>query len=260
MPRQLNVGLKSSQGDSHYRWKMNPLETKIEGSGIGRKTILLNISTIAVQCRTQPQYVTKFFGYEIGAQTRYDKGRDVGIVNGVHETKELQELIFAYIKIIIMCPSASCMMPSVRYFEKGKNLQCECRSCGLNQSVNIHEHPVLKFMKNNFVQFVDPKDEGDDKTTKVKHRRRRRKAEAKPTAEPIELKEEELAQVSFEAVVVENPVEALRPLLEKKKLKEFTQLFEGIQLGHKFEPQKNGHYFCRSDIRLRFPRCIIKVH
>jgi len=238
MPRLLNVGLKSSQGDSHYRWKMHPLETKIEGSGIGRKTILLNISTIAVQCRTQPQYMTKFFGYEIGAQTRYDKGRNVGIVNGVHETKDLQESIFDYIKVIIMCPSAACMMPSIRYFEKGKNIQCECRSCGLNQSINIHRHPVLKYMKNNFVQFVEPKEEGET-TKKVKHsRRRRRKAEAKPTAEPVELKEEEIAQVSIEAVIVDNPVEALRPLLEVKKLNEFTKLFEGIQMGHEFEADK----------------------
>ena len=61
---QYNVGLKSIQGDSHYRWKMDPLETKIEGKGIGRKTVLLNISEVASQCFTQPQ--CNFFHFFVG--------------------------------------------------------------------------------------------------------------------------------------------------------------------------------------------------
>ena len=67
--------------------------------------------------------MTKFFGYEIGAQSKWDDHRKVGFVNGVHDTNDLQELVFKYIELLIMCPSESCQRPEIRYLKSGKNIR-----------------------------------------------------------------------------------------------------------------------------------------
>ena len=67
--------------------------------------------------------MTKFFGYEIGAQSKWDDHRRVGFVNGVHDTNDLQELVFKYIELLIMCPSESCQRPEIRYMKSGKNIR-----------------------------------------------------------------------------------------------------------------------------------------
>ena len=53
---KINVGPKGDvQQDRQYRYKMDPLVTKIEGRGNGIKTVLLNVSEVAKQMRTEPQ-------------------------------------------------------------------------------------------------------------------------------------------------------------------------------------------------------------
>lgn len=239
MGRQLNVGAKSHQGDAHYRWKMEPLETKIEGKGIGRKTVLLNISHVAAQCFTQPQYMTKFFGYEIGAQSKWDDHRKVGFVNGVQSPEELQELVYKYIELLILCPS--CNRPELRYLKSGKNIRITCLSCGLGQKFNL-DHQISNFIKNSWVE-PSSQSESDQQPVKQKRRHRHRKdapvKEVKEVAKPVEVQKE----TEVKPVVVDNPVLALKPLLDNKRTKEFGILFEGIQKGHKFDDKKMGSIF-----------------
>jgi len=237
----MNVGSKGSQGDSHYRWKMDPLDTKIEGKGIGRKTVLLNINDVAAQCFTQPQYMTKFFGYEIGAQSKWDDHRKVGFVNGVQSPDELQELVYKYIELLILCPG--CMFPEIRYKKTGKNIRIMCVSCGLSQRFTL-DHQIANFIKNS---WIEPTKEGVDgagnQPQKEKRKHRHRKdapaKEVKEIAKPVEVQKE----VEIKPVVVDNPVLALKPLLENKKTKDFSQLFEGIQKGHEFDDKKMGTIF-----------------
>ncbi len=42
--------------------------------------------------------VLKFFGIELGAQTKYDKKAGTCIVNGAHDAGKLSELLEAFIK------------------------------------------------------------------------------------------------------------------------------------------------------------------
>jgi len=245
MPRQYNVGLKSVQGDSHYRWKMDPLETKIEGKGIGRKTVLLNINEVAAQCFTMPQYMTKFFGYEIGAQSKWDDHRRVGFVNGVHDTNELQELVFKYIELLIVCPSEGCQRPEISYFKKGSQLRMSCASCGLNQRFLL-EHQITNFMRTSWdVLMAKKNDVSVEDLKKGPKRRRRRKKdveeeeeEAKEVATVVEEIKDEL-----EPLKVDDPVAELKALLKSKKTKEFAILFKRIQLGHEFDDVKMGSIF-----------------
>lgn len=248
MPRQYNVGLKSIQGDTHYRWKMDPLETKIEGKGIGRKTVLLNISGVAAQCFTQPQYMTKFFGYEIGAQSKWDDHRRVGFVNGVHDTNDLQELVFKYIELLIMCPSESCQRPEITYLKNGKNIRMACASCGLNQAFQL-DHQITKFIRTSWDDMMakknaDPSTNNIGKKTGPKRRRRRKTPEEEEEEEKVvAVVVEEPEEEKIKPLKVDDPVKALKELVIKKKTKEFAILFQRIQKGHEFDDVKMGSVF-----------------
>lgn len=45
-----------------------------------------------------PADVLKFFGIELGAQTKYDKKSGTSIVNGAHDASKLSELLESFIK------------------------------------------------------------------------------------------------------------------------------------------------------------------
>jgi len=68
----LNIG-EGNRDDAFYRYKMPKLMTKIEGRGNGIKTNLVNMVDVAKYVARPPSYTTKYFGYEMGAQSKFDK-------------------------------------------------------------------------------------------------------------------------------------------------------------------------------------------
>eukprot|EP01084_Bolivina_argentea_P238498 400664_1 len=92
---------------------MPPLTTKIEGRAGGIKTVLMNIADVAKHLHTKPAYATKFFGMELGSLSEYDNKRNVGIVHGVHQTKELQNKLNTFIREFILCPR--CKLPELQF-------------------------------------------------------------------------------------------------------------------------------------------------
>lgn len=46
---------------------------------------------------------TKFFGFELGAQTKVDDKANRYIVNGKHEAAKLQDLVFDFIEKFLLC-------------------------------------------------------------------------------------------------------------------------------------------------------------
>jgi translation initiation factor 5 len=91
--------------DPEYRYKMPAVYGKIEGSGNGIKTIIDNISDVALSLHRSPGEVNKFFGCELGAQTTYNEDTDRAIVNGAHTDDTLQKLIHRYIEAFVLCPN-----------------------------------------------------------------------------------------------------------------------------------------------------------
>ncbi|KAM9885942.1 hypothetical protein OXX79_014522, partial [Metschnikowia pulcherrima] len=55
--------------DPFYRYKMPPIQAKVEGRGNGIKTAIPNLSEVARALGRPAPYLVKFFGYELGAQT-----------------------------------------------------------------------------------------------------------------------------------------------------------------------------------------------
>ena len=131
MAEEPGINIGGDENDINYRYKMPPLLTKIEGRGNGIKTVILNMVEVAKALHTEPQcmsllfdvfviimYIylicynidpTKFFGIEVGAVSQWEKKRDVAIVNGKHDKKDLQVSLKKFVRQFILCPK--CKLP-----------------------------------------------------------------------------------------------------------------------------------------------------
>ncbi|WIA37750.1 hypothetical protein OEZ86_014627 [Tetradesmus obliquus] len=140
-----NIGGENA-GDAFYRYKMPKLIAKIEGRGNGIKTNVVNNVDIAKALERPPEYILKFYGCELGAQTNFDKGTGTSIVNGAHDNKKLSELLEAFIKTYVQC--YSCGNPETMMKIKKEYIYLKCKACGYVSNVDMR-HKVNTFILKN---------------------------------------------------------------------------------------------------------------
>lgn len=99
----INIG--GDVRDMNYRYKMPALTVKVEGRGNGIKTVIPNMVDIARALHIHPAYPTKFFGIELGAQSKFNVETERAIVNGCHQAGDLQKLLTKFIDQFILCPT-----------------------------------------------------------------------------------------------------------------------------------------------------------
>lgn len=145
------------------RYKMPVLLTKIEGRGNGIKTVIPNmddvaralnrpatceVNNIAMMSEADTTDPTKFFGFELGAQTTI--ANDRYIVNGAHQADRLRELLDAFIDKFVLCPS--CKNPETEIIIKGKSghedMIRDCKACGANTQMDMRHKLVTFILKN----------------------------------------------------------------------------------------------------------------
>ncbi|GFR43167.1 hypothetical protein Agub_g4216 [Astrephomene gubernaculifera] len=140
-----NIGAANAD-DAFYRYKMPKLQAKIEGRGNGIKTNVVNNVEIAKALERPPEYVLKYYGCELGAQTNFDKGSGTSIVNGAHDTRKLSELLEAFIKKYVCC--YSCNNPETQIKIKRENIYLKCKACGFVSDVDPR-HKLNTFILKN---------------------------------------------------------------------------------------------------------------
>lgn len=129
-----------ARGDQYYRYKMEPLQTKVEGKGNGIKTVIVNLPNVAehltpndAHSANKPfkgRWILKYFGFEIGAQTSHDKTNDRWIINGAHESAKLQELLDGFIKKFVLCPKCHSPETILELTPNKKSLISHCQASG----------------------------------------------------------------------------------------------------------------------------------
>lgn len=141
----VNIG-QGNAGDQFYRYKMPRLQAKVEGRGNGIKTCVVNNVEIAKALERPPEYIIKYFGCELGAQTNYNKESGTSIVNGAHDTGKLLELLEGFIKKYVQC--YSCGNPETHVKIKRDNIYLKCKACGAVSDVDMR-HKLNTFIVKN---------------------------------------------------------------------------------------------------------------
>lgn len=129
------VNIRREVKDPFYRYKMQLLQSKIEGKGNGIKTVIVNLSSVAASLERPGDYVIKYFGFELGAQTNTSPSDDRWIINGSHEAGRLQELLDGFINKFVLCKK--CKNPETTVHIKDGLITLDCKACGQISDVDL---------------------------------------------------------------------------------------------------------------------------
>jgi len=141
-----NINIGRDNSDLSFRYKMPRLVTKVEGRGNGIKTVLVNVVDIAKALHVLPHYPTKYFGIELGAQSKFDKARDCGVVNGSHNAGDLAKLLDKFIATFVLCPT--CKLPEIKMDVQKSKIKIDCAACGHNSILKTAHKLATYILKN----------------------------------------------------------------------------------------------------------------
>jgi len=163
------VGSKGDKKDPAFRYKMPALMGKVEGRGNGIKTVIVNAADIAMSLHRPTSHFTKFFGCELGAQSKYDVKHDKAIVNGSHETRDMQQLVDRYCDLFVLCPGCNLPETSLKIKSSKKEIWHVCKACGAKSMVDM-THKLCTFIlkEAKAKKARKKKDKNKDKTKKKK--------------------------------------------------------------------------------------------
>ncbi|XP_020592283.1 eukaryotic translation initiation factor 5-like [Phalaenopsis equestris] len=141
-----NIGAANSD-DAFYRYKMPKMITKIEGRGNGIKTNIVNMVDIAKALARPASYTTKYFGCELGAQSKFDDKTGISLVNGAHDTAKLAALLENFIKKYVQC--YGCGNPETEIIiTKTQMITMKCAACGYISDVDMRDKLTTFILKN----------------------------------------------------------------------------------------------------------------
>lgn len=161
------VNIRRDVTDPFYRYKMEKIQSKIEGKGNGIKTVIVNLGSVAHSLSRPPAYVIKYFGFELGAQANAKPSDDRWIINGAHDAAKLQDYLDGFISKFVLCKK--CKNPETDVIIKDDKITLDCKACGQRTDVD----PRLKL--STFIVRNNPK--GGKKEKKDKKARREQKKE-----------------------------------------------------------------------------------
>ncbi|KAF2734767.1 hypothetical protein EJ04DRAFT_563910 [Polyplosphaeria fusca] len=162
------INIRRDVSDPFYRYKMERLQSKIEGKGNGIKTVIVNLSSVAQSLARPPSYVIKYFGFELGAQTNTSPTDDRWIINGAHDASKLQDYLDGFISKFVLCKK--CKNPETDVIIKDGHIVLDCKACGQRSDVD------LRLKLSSFILKNQPKKGKKDKSTKKAERRARKEA------------------------------------------------------------------------------------
>lgn len=146
-------------GDDQFnRYKMPSVIGKVEGRGNGIKTRIVNCHDVARALHRPAGYVCKFFGCELGAQTKIDDSASVYIVNGAFQQNVLMETLKKFIEMFVLC--TNCNLPETDLkLKKNGNISQACNACGTEALCDM-THKLCTYIANNPPDGKKKKSEG----------------------------------------------------------------------------------------------------
>jgi translation initiation factor 5 len=119
----INIGV-ANKDDDHYRYKRPKLVVKIESSGNGVKTKIVNIDEVSVSLYRQSDVLVKYFSYSLGTIAEKND-----TLKGHHTYEILNNLLETFIEKYVQC--VLCKIPETDFlFDSKKKLKSKCKACG----------------------------------------------------------------------------------------------------------------------------------
>lgn len=159
------INIRRDVTDPFYRYKMERLQSKIEGKGNGIKSVIVNLSSVANSLSRDPACtfllshvhkntllintldVVKFFGFELGAQVTSNPSDDRYIINGAHDAPKLQDYLDTFINKFVLCNK--CKNPETDLIvQKDGRILRDCKACGQRTDVDIR-HKLSGYITKN---------------------------------------------------------------------------------------------------------------
>jgi len=165
------VNIRRDVSDPFYRYKMEKIQSKIEGKGNGIKTVIVNLSSVAQSLARPGAYVIKYFGFELGAQTNTNPADDRWIINGAHEASKLQDYLDGFISKFVLCKK--CKNPETDVVIKDGRILLDCKACGQRSDVD------LRLKLSGFILKNQPKKQKKTKDEKKAARKAKENGDAK---------------------------------------------------------------------------------
>ncbi|KAI1128092.1 domain found in IF2B/IF5-domain-containing protein [Nemania abortiva] len=157
------INVRRDVTDAFYRYKMERIQTKIEGKGNGIKTVVVNLSSVAASLARPGSYVIKYFGFELGAQTNIDPADDRWIINGSHDAPKLQDYLDGFINKFVLCKK--CKNPETDVVIKDGHIVLDCKACGQRSDVDLR-HKLSGFILKNQPKKGGKKDKAERKAAR----------------------------------------------------------------------------------------------
>jgi translation initiation factor 5 len=114
------------QDDPFYRYKMAELKLVPLGKNSNFETKLDNLDDISKALCRDSGHIFKYITQNIKTASITKNGTYV--LKGKYETKQLQPLIFKFIKEFVLCKE--CTNPETEFIKDKKILNMKCKSCG----------------------------------------------------------------------------------------------------------------------------------
>lgn len=114
---------------------------------------------------------TKFFGTELGAQSRWEPEVNKATVNGAHPQPDLQKLLNVFIDKFVLCPS--CKLPETALVVRKGIISHKCSACGSRAAVDMSHKLCVFILKEAATAAAALKEEAAkekaEKKEKVRH-------------------------------------------------------------------------------------------
>ncbi|KAE8337474.1 hypothetical protein BDV24DRAFT_139903 [Aspergillus arachidicola] len=156
------VNIRRDVTDPFYRYKMERLQSKIEGKGNGIKTVVVNLNSVAQSLARPPAYVIKYFGFELGAQANAKPTDERWIINGAHDAAKLQDYLDGFISKFVLCKK--CKNPETDVIIKDDKIILDCKACGQRSDVDSRLKLSTFILRNETSGKGGKKNKADKKT------------------------------------------------------------------------------------------------
>merc|ERR1719409_2341691 len=112
--------------DGSSEVKIPAVQSKIEGRGNGIKTNVANCVEVSRAIGRHPAYTCKYFGCELGAQSKFDHDSGYAVVNGAHDADALQVVFKKFIRDFVTCSSCKSIQTKLS-IDKKQKVQMKCK-------------------------------------------------------------------------------------------------------------------------------------